>query len=51
MVAEKKNKYYAVSVGIDSDNELFLILKNGVIVYIITEQFIKLRKLYEESRK
>jgi len=30
----KKEKYYAKSVGIDSDNELFSILSNGVSVYL-----------------
>lgn len=50
-MSEKKHKYYATSVGIDSDNELFLILPNGVSVNITTEQFWQLKKLFEEGRK
>ena len=51
VMTEKKEKYYAGSVGIDSDNELFLILSNGVSFYITLEQFLQLKKLFEESRK
>ncbi|GAJ15556.1 unnamed protein product [marine sediment metagenome] len=47
----KKNKYYAASVVIDSDNELFLILPNGESIYITPEQLFQLKKLYEESRR
>ncbi len=47
----KEEKYYAVSVGIDSDNELFLILPKAVSIYISIEQFLKLKILSEESRK
>lgn len=47
----EKEKYYASSVGIDSNNELFLILPNGISVYITSEQFLKLNELFEESRK
>lgn len=50
-MTEKKEKYYAGSVGIDSDNELFLILHNAVSVTITDEQFLQLKKLFEESRK
>jgi len=51
VMTEKKEKYYAVSVGIDSDNELFLILPNGISVTITAKQFLQLKKLFEESRK
>lgn len=47
----KKDKYYVESVGIDSDDGLFLILQNWVSVYITPEQFISLKKLSEERRK
>ena len=33
----KKDKYYAKSIGIDSDNKLFLILPNGETIYITPE--------------
>jgi len=48
---KRKERYYAISVGIDSNNELFLILQNGVCVYITPEQLLKMKELFEESRK
>ena len=50
-MSEKKHKYYATSVGIDSNNELFVISSNAVSVTITDEQFSLLKKLFEESRK
>lgn len=50
-MTEKKEKYYACSVGIDSDNKLFLILPNGESINITPEQLFQLKKLYKESRK
>ncbi|HUU87948.1 MAG TPA: hypothetical protein VMX17_09355 [Candidatus Glassbacteria bacterium] len=47
----KKQKYYAISVGIDSSNELFVTLPNGETVYITPEQLFQLKKLYEASRE
>ena len=40
VMTEKKEKYYAVSVGIDSENELFLILPNAFSVYTINLDFL-----------
>ena len=48
---EKKDKYYAGSIGIDSDNELFLILPNSIAVTITDDQFLQPKKLFKESRK
>lgn len=48
---KKEEKYYAKSVGIDSDNELFLILPNAMSVTITDKQFLQLKKLFEKSRK
>lgn len=47
----KEEKYYAGSVGIDSDNELFLILPNAVSVTITDEQILLLKELFEEKQK
>ena len=47
----KKQKYYAISVGIDSSNELFVTLPNGETVYITPEQLFQLKELYETSRE
>ena len=48
---KKEEKYCAKSVGIDTDNELFLILANAVSVTITDEQFIQFKKLFEEKQK
>lgn len=37
LMNNKKEKYYVKSVGIDSDNKLFLVLPNGESIYISPE--------------
>lgn len=46
---KKEEKYYAGSVDIDSDNELFLILPNAASVTITDEQFLLLKELFEKK--